>query len=152
RALDGLAIREVGAGGDGARVDDDDVGGLVERHRAKALRLQGRLHLLTVHLVEATAERGERHRPRHAGTDSRSWPQAAPMSSPLLQRTVVVMPASSSTDWNARMRGSGGRWNVDPSQSLNGIRLTLAFTPRSSLASRRASSTSSLTWSSITYS
>src|SRR6266567_2209098 len=74
------------------------------------------------------------------------------MSSPLLQRTVVVMSASSSTDWKARMRGNGGRWNVEPSQSLKGIRLTLAFTPRNRRASRRASSTPSLTPSSITYS
>src|SRR5262249_58162541 len=128
------------------------VGGVVERHRAKTPRLECRLHLLTVHLVDAAAERREGDRAGHAGIGSRSWPQAAPMSSPLLQRTVVVMPASSSTDWKARMRGSGGRWNVAPSQSLNGIRLTLAFTPRSSRANRRASSTSSLTPSRITYS
>ena len=74
------------------------------------------------------------------------------MSSPLLQRTVVVTPASRSTPWKARMRGSGGRWNAAPGQSLNGMRFTFAGTPRSNRARRRASSALSLTSSSITYS
>ena len=74
------------------------------------------------------------------------------MSSPLLHRTVVVIPASSRIDWKARMRASGGRRKFAPSQSLNGIRFTLAFTPRRRRARRCASSVVSLTSSSITYS
>ena len=77
---------------------------------------------------------------------------AAPMSSPLLQRTVVVRPASIRIAWKARMRASGGRRKSAPSQSLNGIRFTLARIPCSSRTRRRASSGLSLTFSSITYS
>src|SRR2546421_2838851 len=103
--------------------------------------------------VEPAAERRERDGARaHAGIGSLSWPHAAPMSSPLLHRTVVVISASSRIDWNARIRASGGRRNGDPSQSLKGIRLTFARTPRRSRTSRRASSGESLIPSSMTYS
>ena len=47
---------------------------------------------------------------------------------------------SSRIAWKARMRGSGGRAKLEPSQSLNGIRLTLPRIPCSSCASRWASS------------
>ena len=67
------------------------------------------------------------------------------MSSPLLHRTVARMPCSSSTVWKSRIRASGGRAKLEPSQSLNGIRLILPRMPLSSLTRRRASSTESLT-------
>src|SRR6185436_893112 len=134
-----------------ARVDHHDVRGRVRLDRPVAARLQARLQLGGVRLVEAAAECREGHR-HHATTGSLSWPHGAPMSSPLLQRTVVVTPASSRIAWNARMRGSGERRKPEASQSLNGIRLTFARTPRSSCARRRACSGLSLTSSSMTYS
>ena len=49
---------------------------------------------------------------QHA-TRSLSWPQAAPMSSPLLHRTVAVMPVlQHDAPGSPRMRGSGGRVEV----------------------------------------
>src|SRR5947209_7964518 len=141
------------ASGDRARVHHDHIGRLAEGHRAEAARLEHGLELLAVRLVEPAPERSERARARaHADTGSLSWPHAAPMSSPLLHRTVVVSPASSRIDWNARIRGSAGRRNGAPSQSLKGIRLTFARTPRRSRTRRRASSGESLTASSRTYS
>src|ERR671937_692715 len=150
RAANRLAIGDLRARGHRAGVDDHDVGGRTERYRREAARLERRLQLLAVHLVEAAAQRGERDA-RHA-TASLSCPHAAPMSSPLLQRTVVMMPASSRIDWNARIRARGGRRNPEPGQSLNGIRLTFARTPRSRRARRRASSGLSFIPSSSTYS
>src|SRR5437867_2375770 len=152
RPADRLAIGELRARRHGAGVHDDEIGLFAERHCPEAALLEPRLHLVRIDLVQPTAERRERDRTAHAGTDSRSWPHAAPMSSPLLQRTVVVTPLPSRIAWKARMRASGDRRNVAPSQSLNGIKFTLARTPRSRRTSRRASSSESFTPSSITYS
>src|SRR5207247_1729434 len=126
RAADRLPVGDLGARRHRAGVDDDDVRGGTERHRRKAARLEGRLQPLAVDLVEAAPEGREGDAAARHATASFNWPQAAPMSSPLLQRTVVVMPASSRIDWKARMRASGGRRNPEAGQSLNGIRFTLA--------------------------
>ena len=91
-AANHLAVGDVGARGDRARVDDDDVGALFERDGLKPAPLEPCRELEGIDLVEPAAQRRERDR-AHAGTSSRSCPQAAPMSSPLLQRTVVVTPA-----------------------------------------------------------
>src|SRR3989449_10354661 len=145
RAADRLAVGDLGARRHRARVDDDDVRGGAERHRRKAARLEGRLPPLVVDLVEAAPQGREGEAAGRHATAAFNWPQAAPMSSPLLQRTVVVMPASSRIDWKSRMRASGGRRNSEAGQSLNGIRFTLARTVRSRRARRWASSGASFT-------
>src|SRR2546430_3476811 len=153
RAPDRLAVGELGARSHRARVHHDHVGRLAEGHRLEPARLEHRLELLRVHLVEPAAEGRERDGARaHAGIGSLSWPHAAPMSSPLLHRTVVVISASSRIDWNARIRASGGRPDGDPDPWLKGIRVTFARTPRRSRTRRRASSGESLIPSSMTYS
>ena len=106
---DGLAVGEVGARGDRARVHDVDVGHGPGGSDPEPVPLHEGGHLLGLDLVEPAAEGREGHggpadRPRpappagasrgHAGTASLSWPHAAPMSSPLLQRTVAVIPRS----------------------------------------------------------
>ncbi len=95
-AADRLAIREIGAPGDRAGIDHVHLRALIRRGGPEAAPLEQRQDLLRLHLVEAAPERGDGDGPgcRHAGTASRSWPQAAPMSSPLLHRTVAMMPCS----------------------------------------------------------
>ena len=95
-AANRLAIREVGAPGDRAGIDHVDLRALVPGGGPEAAPLEQGQDLLRFHLVEAAPERGDGDGPgfRHAGTASRSWPQAAPMSSPLLHLTVAMMPCS----------------------------------------------------------
>src|SRR5712691_715614 len=150
----GLAVGEVGAARHRAGIDHVDLCRLPVLDRSKARLLDERAQLLGLDLVEPAAERGKAdgQSAAHTVTTSLSWPQAAPMSSPLLQRTVARTPCSSRMAWKPRMRWRGGRWKPEPSQSLNGIRLILARIPFSSRTSRRASSAPSLTPSSSTYS
>src|ERR1700687_3536263 len=150
-APDRLAVGEIGAAGDRARVDDVDLGRFAFLHRPVPSLLDERPHLLGLDLVEPAAERGETDRP-HTSTVSLSWPQAAPMSSPLLHLTVARMLCSSRSSWKPIIRWSGGRRKPEPSQSLKGIRLIFARMPLSRRTSRRASSGASLTPSSRTYS
>src|SRR5262249_21176878 len=150
----GLAVGEVGLARHRAGVDDIDLRGLLRLHGAVACLLGEDAHLLRLDLVQPATEGGEgdgRGR-AHAVSASLSWRGGAPVSPPVLQRRVVGMPASSRIDWKARMRWSGGRWKPEPSQSLNGMRLTLARTPLRRRTSRRASSAESLTRSRSTYS
>ena len=106
----GLAVGEVGATRHRAGIDHVDLGGLAIFHGAKAGLLDQGAKLPRLDLVEPAAERGEADgRPAHTETVSLSWPQAAPMSSPLLQRTVARTPCSSRMAWKPRMRWSGGR-------------------------------------------
>src|SRR5439155_1382528 len=81
-----------------------------------------------------------------------SWPQAASMSSPRVLRTVATKPASCNTFWKARIRTRGLVENSVWGNGLNGIRLNLHGTSRTSAASCRACFGASLTPSSITYS
>src|SRR2546427_11687726 len=75
RAPDRLAIGELGAGGDRARVHHDDIRRLAEGHRAEAARLEHGLELLAVRLVEPAPERRERDgAPAHPYTGSLDWP------------------------------------------------------------------------------
>src|SRR5258705_11198598 len=150
----GLAVGEVGPARHRAGIDDVDLGRLAGVDGAIARLLDEGPHLLRLDLVQPAAEGGEGDgRPAaHTVTTSLSCPQAAPMSSPLLQRTVVRMPSSRRSDWKARMRWRGGRWKPEPSQSLKGIRLTLARMPLRSRTRRRASSAESFTRPRSTYS
>src|SRR5207249_6628767 len=151
---DDLPVGEVGPPGHRAGVHHVDLGGLLAGDGAETVALEQPHQLLGLDLVEPAPQgrEGDGDRRHHATTASLNWPQAAPMSSPLLQRTVAVIPCSSSTLWKARMRVSGGRANGAPCQSLNGIRLTFARMPLSRRPSLRASCRVSLTPSSSTYS
>ncbi len=62
------------------------------------------------------------------------------MSSPRVLRIVVTMPASIRIFWNARMRARGLVAKPDPGNGLNGIRLSLHGTSRTSATSSRACS------------
>ena len=67
-----------------------------------------------------------------------SWPQAASMSSPRVLRMVATMPASCSASGSATMRARGLVRNSLPGNGLNGIRLSLHGTSRTSATSSRA--------------
>src|SRR5438105_3258648 len=67
-----------------------------------------------------------------------SWPQAASMSSPRVLRTVATKPASCNTCWKATIRARGLVENSVCGNGLNGIRLNLHGTSRTSAASCRA--------------
>src|SRR2546423_702742 len=97
--------------------------------------------------------------PRHQNGEAagcscraRSWPQAASMSSPRVARVVVDTPASWRTDWKAWARAFEGGASGLPSMGFIGIRLTWLRRWRTTVASRRAWSTVSLTPWSKTYS
>ena len=79
------------------------------------------------------------------------------MSSPRVLRTVVTMPASSSTLANAAIAASGDRRRPDCGNGLNGIRLSLQESPAQRLSftssiNCRACSGWSFTPSSMQYS
>ncbi len=71
---------------------------LIAVGRPEPARLQRALQRLGVDLVQPATEGGEGDGRHQAATASRSCPQAAPMSSPLLHRTVVVTPAFRRSD------------------------------------------------------
>ena len=85
-------------------------------------------------------------------TSPASWPQAASISSPRVRRTVVTMPARSSTSENCRMVRSDERFSPELGNGLNGIRLNLQGTSATSDTSSCACFTVSLMPLSITYS
>src|SRR5215471_248200 len=107
---DELAIREIRSTRHGARVHDVDLRRFVFANRPEPMALEKPYDLLGLDLIQAAAQRrdGDGDRWRHAITASLSWPHAAPISSPLLHRTVAVMPRSSSALWKARILGRGG--------------------------------------------
>ena len=96
RAADHLAVGELGARRDRARVDHHHVRGLVEGHGPKATGLERRLDLLRVHLIEAAPQRRERDGAA-AGLSHRPLPLDSPKAGRTRRRRL--RPCSSGRSW-----------------------------------------------------